>query len=266
MNENVILGHAVHDENGKSVGGKAGDQLQKETPDYAGEVCLRKFYKNSKGWFVIRAIKKKHANKLAKYMKRACNNVHIGYSQSDRYGIIRYGTKTKTDCNADCSSLVRECVKEATKKDPGDFTTDSEVKTLEATGLFDKAFGYDDTDTLYTGDILVTKTKGHTVIVVEGEPRENTYVEPNMPVTSSFNAEKYNLTEYSFVGEYVKWVQHELCRVGYQKEIDLCGGIDGQCGSGTVRCIAKFQKLKDLPETGICDKRTRKALKKAKRA
>lgn len=262
----VILGHAVHDENGKSVNGKPGDQLQKDVDDYKGEVQLREFYRNAKGWFVIRARKKKHANKLSKYMKRACNNVHIGYSQSDRYGIIRYGTKTKTDCNADCSSLVRECVKEATKTDPGDFSTASEVTTLEATGLFDKVFGYEDSTTLYTGDILVTKTKGHTVIVVEGEPRENTYVEPNMPVTSKQNAEKYNLKEYSFVGEYVKWVQHQLCRVGYQKEIDNCGGIDGECGSGTVRCIAKFQAKNNLSETGICDKKTRKALKKAKRA
>lgn len=258
----VILGHAVHDENGKSVNGKAGDQLQKETDDYKGEVQLREFYKNSKGWCVLRAKKVKHANKLAKYMKRACNNVHIGYSQSDRYGIIKNGTATKKDCNADCSSLVRECVKEATKTDPGDFSTATEVTVLEDTGLFKPAFEYTDNTTLYTGDILVTKIKGHTVIVVEGEPRENSYVKPNMSVTSKDNAKNYNLKEYSYMGEYVKWVQYQLCKAGYQFDIDRCGGIDGNCGIGTVRCIIKFQSENNLSTTGICDKKTRKALNK----
>jgi peptidoglycan hydrolase-like protein with peptidoglycan-binding domain len=84
-----------------------------------------------------------------------------------------------------------------------------------------------------------------------------------MPVTSKDNALRYNLKEFSYVGEYVKWVQWELCRVGYQESIDLCGGIDGQCGDGTVRCIAKFQAKVGLPERGICGKKTRKALKKA---
>ena len=266
MNRTVILGHAVHDENGKSVGGKPGDQLQKDSPDWTGEVCFREFYKNSKGWFVIRAIKKKYAKKLAKVMKRACDNVHIGYSQSDRYGIIRLGTKTKTDCNTDCSSLVRQCVKEATKTDPGDFSTNGEALALEQTGLFEPVFEYKDNTTLYTGDILVTKTKGHTAIVTEGEPRDNTYTEPNMAVTSKENAKKYNLTDYSSIGDYVRWVQWQLCYAGFQKEIDSYGGIDGYCGSGTVSCIKRFQVSNKLPETGVCDTATRKKLKKAKRA
>jgi len=263
MSRTVILGHAVHDENGKATGGKAGDQLQKSTPDYKGEVCLKEFYKNSKGWFILRFKKASYATKIAKIMKKACDNIHIGYSQSDRYGIIKCGTKTKKDCNSDCSTLVRQCVKEATGKDPGDFYTANEVKILQETGLFKPVIEYQDEMTLYTGDILVTKTKGHTAIIVEGEPRENPYTEPNMDVTSVENAEKYSLKEYSHVGQYVKWVQWELCQVGFQSDIDRYGGIDGYCGSGTVFCIERFQRAKGLVVDGICGVKTRKALKKA---
>ena len=132
-----------------------------------------------------------------------------------------------------------------------------------ATGLFYSPMEYYDMMTLYEGDVLVTKTKGHTAIVIYGEERTNPYAKPNMPVTSKENAEKYNLKEFSYVGEYVKWVQWELCRVGYQQIIDIHGGIDGVCGNGTVDCIKRFQKVEGLPERGICGKQTRKALKKA---
>jgi len=258
-----ILGNAWHDENGHATGGKPGDQIQKDCPDYIGEVRFTKFYKSPKGWYVLRFKKVKYAKKIAKIMRKACDNPHIGYSQSDRYGIIKCGTKTKKDCNSDCSSLVRQCIIEATGKDPGDFYTANEVKALEKTGLFYAPIEYYDNMTLYIGDILVTKTQGHTAIVVEGEARTNPYEVPNMPVTSKDNAEKYRLKEYSRVGEYVKWVQYELCRVGYQQSIDIHGGIDGMCGAGTVDCIRKFQKAKGLVEDGICGKKTRKALKKA---
>ena len=263
MNKVVVLGNAWHDENGKATGGKPGDQLQTVSPDYKGEVRFTQFYKSPKGWMVLRPLKPKHAKKLVKIMTQACNNPHIGYSQSDRYGIISAGTKTRKDCNCDCSSLVRQCIKEATGTDPGDFHTATEVDALRATGLFYNPMEYDDKMTLYAGDVLVTKIKGHTAIVVEGESRTNPYTVPNMPVTSRANAEKYNLKEYSWLGDYVRWVQWELCRVGYQQQVDACGGIDGQCGDGTVRCIAKFQATVGLPERGICGKQTRKALKKA---
>ncbi|MCM1223469.1 MAG: hypothetical protein NC548_54370, partial [Lachnospiraceae bacterium] len=46
---------------------------------------------------------------------------------------------------------------------------------LEATGLFEKRQAYvsQSRTPVYNGDVLVTKTKGHTVIVTSGNPRIN---------------------------------------------------------------------------------------------
>ena len=132
----IIIGSARSDERKSYTGGKVGDQRHMKTPDYGGEVSQQKFYVHSKGWNIIRAKDDGVAKKLAKAMQTACNNANIGYSQSDRYGILKYGTATTQKCNADCSSLVRQCVKEATGKDPGDFTTFNAVTKLRATGLF----------------------------------------------------------------------------------------------------------------------------------
>lgn len=165
-----VIGSARVDENGKYQGGAAGDQKQKSSPDYSGEVSRQNFYIHSKGWVILRAKDAGQSKKIAAAMATACDNPNIGYSQSARYGILTVGTATKTPTNADCSSLVRQCVKEATGKDPGDFTTGTEATKLIATGLFDK-LAYTNGAVLYVGDILVTKTKGHTVVVIDGEHR-----------------------------------------------------------------------------------------------
>lgn len=168
----IILGSARIDERGNITGGKAGDQKQtSSTNDTKGEVAMENFYLHSQGWYIIRPKNVDHANKIAELMKKACNNPNLGYSQSDRYGVIKYGINTKVKTNCDCSSLVRACVKEATGKDPGDFNTSSEWAILNKTGLFNKFTYINQSSTpVYNGDILVTKTKGHTVIVVSGNP------------------------------------------------------------------------------------------------
>lgn len=161
----IMIGHASIDENGKIQGGKVGDQTGKE-------VCTRSYYVHSKGWYLLRPKDVAHAIAIAEAMFRACNNAYIGYDQGNRLGVIKYGTRTKTKTECDCSSLVRQCVIEATGKDPGNFTTSNEVAKLEATGLFEKAVAVTSSTVLYDGDILVTKTKGHTVIVVSGNARK----------------------------------------------------------------------------------------------
>lgn len=167
----VIIGSARHDENNKYNGGAVGDQLQtSSTNDTKGEVSMQNFYVHSKGWYILRAKSATHANGIATAMKRACNNVNIGYDQGNRLGIIKYGTATTTKTECDCSALIRQCVIEATGKDAGNFTTANEVTKLMATGLFDK-YTYTSGTTLYTGDILVTKSQGHTVAVVSGVSR-----------------------------------------------------------------------------------------------
>lgn len=259
-----VIGNAWHDENGHATGGQPGDQLQVNIADWKGEVRFTAFYVSQKGWLILRPKTAKLAKKLAKLMSKACNNVNIGYSQSDRYGIINAGIKTKKPVNCDCSSLVRECVQEAAKIDVPDFYTANEVVVLKNTGLFEEPIEYKDHTTLYIGDILVTKIKGHTAIVTEGESRTNPYEEPKLPITSKIVIAENHLdpVKYLTKGEGVKWLQYELCRVGYQFEIDAFGGIDGICGNGTVDCIMEFQQKNGLEVDGICGKKTRKKLKK----
>lgn len=163
------IGSARSDENFKLTGGKPGDQRQKSLIDGCGEVSIQDFYVHKKGWMIAVAKDAKVRKALAEKMEAACYNKNIGYSQTGRYGVTKYGIETKTPCNADCSSLVRQCVKEATGKDPGDFNTASEIAALRATGLFDFD-EYHNGMKLKTGTILVTKTKEHTAIVTEGEP------------------------------------------------------------------------------------------------
>ena len=158
----VIIGSARHDEHGNCYsGGKSGDQTGQE-------VSTQKFYNHSKGWNVLRAKDNKVAEKLAEAMQIACGNKNIGYDQSERYGIIKHGINTKVKTECDCSSLVRACIIYASGKDVGDFNTSNERSVILKSGLFDDMGTYKVGDTLYNGDILVTRTKGHTVIVVSG--------------------------------------------------------------------------------------------------
>ena len=166
----VTIGSARIDERGKLSGGAVGDQKQKGTPDYQGEVSMQPFYVHKKGWHIIRANDTVHAERLAKAMETACNNSNIGYDQNQRLGIVSAGTSTMQKTECDCSSLVRRCVKEATGTDPGNFTTGNEKTALLRTGLF-KAIPYTNGTVLYTGDILVTQSKGHTAIVTSGASR-----------------------------------------------------------------------------------------------
>ena len=158
----VIIGSARHDEHGNCYSsGKAGDQTGQE-------VSTQNFYNHSKGWNVLRAKDNKVAEKLAEAMQIACGNKNIGYDQSERYGVIKHGINTKVKTECDCSSLVRACIIYASGKDVGDFNTSNERPVILKSGLFKDVGSYKQGDTLYNGDILVTRTKGHTVIVVSG--------------------------------------------------------------------------------------------------
>lgn len=162
----VIIGSARIDENGKIKGGKAGDNNGRE-------VSTQKYYNSSKGWVGLRAKDSRVAAKLAAAMLEACNNDNIGYDQNQRTGVITELRKVgslidiKVKTEADCSSLVRACVIQATGIDPGNFNTATEKKMLLATGLFEEVAINKAPDCI-TGDVLVTKTKGHTVIVTKG--------------------------------------------------------------------------------------------------
>ena len=170
-----IFGSARIDEHGNARNGAAGDQKQTGTgDDYKGEVSMQSAYTHSKGWYVFRFKSDAHAVKAGERMRAACNNPNLGYSQSDRYGVIKNGIDSKVKTNCDCSSLVRQCIKEATGVDVGDFATSGQPGVLNKSGLFQAQLTYTPGMTLYIGDVLVTKTSGHTVIVVVGDKRGGT--------------------------------------------------------------------------------------------
>lgn len=160
----VVIGSARGNEYGGANNGLPGDQKQIEQPDYKGEVSLEPFYVHKLGWVVIRPRSAKIAITLASKMLQACNNKNIGYDQNRRHQIWQYGTGSTTKCSCDCSSLVRQCILEAGIQ-VENFTTFNEKAKIAATGQFD-CYPYEANLRLQTGDILVTKTKGHTAIVV----------------------------------------------------------------------------------------------------
>lgn len=166
----IYVGSARIDERGCASGGMSGDQGR--------EVCVEPYYVHPLGWYCLRAKDPKKAELIAKEMKEACDNQNIGYDQNQRLDIIKAITKAKTmsaitwKTECDCSSLVRACVMAAGMGDPGNFTTYNEGAVLLATGQFEPRITVSGSTKLYTGDILVTRKKGHTVIVTKGEPRE----------------------------------------------------------------------------------------------
>ena len=168
MSKTVYIGHAVGDEHGNASGGEAGNQNGKE-------LRTQPWYLNQKGWIVLRPKDSDAAKKIADDMRFACKNSNIGYDQKQRNTLYEAASKVGFDCSkvttpceCDCSSLVRVCCWYAGIK-VSNFNTASEVKTLMATGKFTEL-----TDTKYTeksdylmeGDILVTKVKGHTCVVL----------------------------------------------------------------------------------------------------
>ena len=231
----TTIGSARIDERGKASGGKAGDQKQTSSPDYKGEVSMQNFYVSSKGWYILRAKNPDIAANIALAMTIACNNPNIGYNQAKRLDIIKAeaGTHATQPTSCDCSSLVRQCVRES-GIEVGNFTTANEVSVLMATGHFDK-LTYKTGTTLYLGDILVTKTKGHTVVVTSGATRsQNAIATPTVKIGSK--------------GENARLLQHNLNQCGATLE------EDGTFGKLSTAALVRWQYANKLTADGIYGK------------
>lgn len=190
--------------------------------DQAGgkEVSTQAWYLHSKGWYVYRAKDPATREKIAAAMEKACANDDIGYSQPTRntlYNDIKGKgfdlSKTSKKVNTDCSALVRVCCAYAGIM-LGDFVTSNEGAALVKSGKFDKltADKYcKQADYLMRGDILCTRTKGHTVVVLtDGRKAEYPAITPTQPdapsgATLTVTGTTVNLrsgpgTQYSIVG------------------------------------------------------------------
>lgn len=172
----VLIGSARIDENGKSSGGSAGDST-------GTEVSTQNWYLHSKGWYVIRPNTEAYAYYIACNMQYACDNANIGYDQSQNKTLYDVASTVgfncslvTTPCETDCARLVRVCVLYA-GIEVGDFYTGNLKTTLSGTGMF-TVYETDDycksSANLLRGDILVTRTKGHAVVVLSnGENATN---------------------------------------------------------------------------------------------
>ena len=251
----VIVGSARIDENGRAHGGRAGDQTGRELSTQA-------FYVHSKGWRVFRATSPAAAERIATAMERACANPHIGYDQYQRNTLYKVAEllgfdtgKVTTDCETDCSALVRVCCAFAGIMGlPADFRTGNMPSNLLKTGAFVELKGakYTDQSTyLGRGDILVTQTSGHTVVVLssgtkyEGtvEPREYTFGE--------------RILRHGDEGADVKVLQEHLLQLGY----DLGKwGADADFGDCTELALKAFQEAAKIVVDGECGPETIRAI------
>lgn len=176
----VLIGSARSDENGNAHSGKAGDQKSGK------EVSTQSWYKHSKGWRAFRCKDPDKAKKMAEAMRMLCDTNNVGYDQWQRNTLYDALKKVGWDLlkldkavETDCSALIRVCAACAGITLP-DFNTSSEASVLLASGQFVELTGskYTDQDAyLAIGDVLVTKTKGHTVMVLTNGSKHVAVVE-----------------------------------------------------------------------------------------
>lgn len=246
----VKLAAAHIDENGHARGGKAGDQT-------GNEVCFRSYYVHSKDWRAFRPKSSTAAEKIAQDAEWACNNSKIGYDQDQRDTLYNISqdvgfncSKVTKPCETDCSALVRVCCAYAGIMLPN-FNTSTEASTLLASGAFTELTGSKYTNQgvyLRRGDILVTRTKGHTEIVVSNGSKSGE------PVANGPRVLKNGMT-----GADVKTLQQKLIKAGFS-----CGkyGADGDYGDATEMAVRRFQTQHGLSVDGQAGPQTIAALNK----
>lgn len=237
----VRIGHASIDENGRVVGGRIGDQTQKE-------ICVRNWY--SKPWNVyLECTDDELADKAAKYMEDICADDNFGYDQGQRTtgytSIYNNGKKVKgAKGEFDCSSLVASCYRLAGLNGFNVWNTTRNLRSaLLKTGKF---IAHTDDSYLMSGDLskrggIYLKEGSHVVMVL----RNNTKKPSNphkTPKTTVFKPEPDND---------VSWVQWELKQAGYKVD------IDGVFDSDTLKAVKEYQRDHGLTIDGRVGPATR---------
>lgn len=236
------------------------------------EVSTQGYYDHGKGWNVLICTVAGADELIAEAMEKACANDRIGYDQPTRNtlhdNIKAKGfdpSETTKKVNTDCSALVRVCIKYAFAKlgiscDVPDFTTGNQMARLKATGYFKQLESKYEKGGRYLprGAILVTKTKGHTAVVLDRGAKCD--INPSAAVSgSSPNGELFVRTiKYGMEGADVKALQEMLIKLGYD-----CGawGVDGEYGDSTRLAVIKYQGDHDLVQDGIAGEKTVASLK-----
>lgn len=247
----VYVYGASIDENGKAHGGQAGNQTGRE-------LRKQKWYKHTKGWRVFRAKVPEVAAQIAQDVKWAVANMAIGYDQYQRLTLYEVAKPlgfnchlVKTPCETDCSALVRVCCAYAGVSLPN-FRTTTEPSVLLNSGAFEEMKGTkytDSPDYLRAGDILCTRTQGHTVIVGNDGPKAE-----DAPAPAKLGARDLRR---GCKGEDVKELQRDLMKLGYA--LPKCGA-DGDFGTETDKAVKTFQLDHGLLADGVMQEEDFKAL------
>lgn len=237
MSDKVMVGSARGDENNGAHGGQAGDQT-------SYELSTQEWYNHPKKWRVFRPRNIEAAEKIAWNMQAACDNNCIGYDQYQRDTLYEAAekvgfncSKVTTNCETDCSALVRVCCAYAGINLPT-FNTETEPSILLNSGAFIELTGKSYTDSsnyLRRGDILDTATKGHTVVVLS-----------NGSKVFDTNLLGVGTLRKGSKGEAVKQLQNALNLV-----IETNLNIDGDFGSATEAAVRNFQKKFNLEDDGV---------------
>ena len=259
----VKIGHASISERG-TISGKAGDQTGKE-------VFTRNWYKHSKGWVTLEFIDPKMGEYAAEAMEMACANPDIGYNQYENQTLWNdvkpsgwNPSRTTKKVNTDCARLIRVCVQYAVAKCGldiiiPDFYTVTEAAVLMATGLFRKhtEAKYNTQEAyLKRGMIQVTKTKGHTLMILGNGSKANA-----APIPEKVYVLGERTLRNGMEGEDVKELQSLLIQMDY----DLGKwGADGDFGDMTEMAVREFQQMEGIEVDGIVGKITYAALTRAK--
>lgn len=250
----VYVGCASIDENGNAHGGQAGNQN-------GHEVIRQRWYVAKLGWRVLRPIDSQIADRIAQDMEYAIANRGVGYDQWERNSLYKYASwvgfdisKVTTPCETDCSALVRVCCAYAGVMGLGDdFRTHNEAARLLGTGEFVELTGSDYTEKskyLRRGDILVTKTSGHTVVVLNDGSKAN-----EQPTREDENTVTITLSilKRGAKGGEVWTLQTILRAMGYNLGVY---GVDSDFGGATESAVKQYQKTKGLEADGVVGEQT----------
>lgn len=255
----VKIGHASGSEN-RTIKGKAGDQTGRE-------VFTRNWYRHSKGWVALRCTVPGMAEYIAEAMEKACKNNDIGYDQYENgtlwNNIKDKGfdpSKTTKKVETDCARLVRVCVQYAAVKmglniTIPDFYTATLANVLVRTGLFEKLTASKYTtqdDYLERGMILVTKTKGHTLVILTNGSKAKG---PAVIEKTDSLGDRY--LQNGCEGPDVKELQSMLIQLNYNLGK---WGADGDFGDATEAAVRRFQEMNNLEVDGIVGKLTLEAI------
>lgn len=243
----VIIGSARHDENFCYSDGRAGDQI-------GSEVETQEWYPHPKGWRVLRCRDSVKAEKIAANMQYACDNSCIGYDQNENYSLwdvvkdLGFDCRlVDTNCETDCARLVRVCCAYAGIM-AEDFYTGNEAHYLLETGEFDEIpLAANNPDLLRRGDILVTKTKGHTVVVVQQSNQQaveddfdGAYIKVYGGEIKMAETYKVETVRLGSKGPHVLLVQEILSARGYRGTDNKALKLDGEAGDNTMFAIKSY--------------------------